>query len=229
MGAAVDAVALHVADDVVLLLAQVFPAWIIPVGFRLESFLEGPSPGVGFPPPLHVKVSLIRHRFCRGIRLVVDVEIVVESLVALVLHFNNSLAPEGHGPPSVETLAVLRAHLKRRGDEILAHTVPQAEEIADGTLHARFRAAVPVHAQHDAAAVVLLGETERHPDMLDAARTVDRADDAFLAGFDAPEIGIFTGGIPTGNPAAFVGTQRGQRRQAGLTDHGSFLSMIYSF
>ena len=97
-------------------------------------------------------------------------------------------------------------------------------KIADGTLHARFRATVPVYTQHDTPAVVLGRDPKRHPDMLDASRAVNLPDHPFLTGLDPPGIGVGARRVPARNPVALVCAQRGQRRQAGLADHGSSLA-----
>ena len=63
--------------------------------------------------------------------------------------------------------------------------------------------------------------------MLDASRAVDLPDHAILTGLDPPGIGVCARRVPARNPVALVRTQRWQRRQAGLADHGSSLAEVW--
>ena len=73
---------------------------------------------------------------------------------------------------ALNPLQFLGVHLKRCCDEVLTHTVSQPEKITDGTFDAWRGAVVPVHPYNNPPTVVLLGDAERHPDMLDASRSI---------------------------------------------------------
>jgi hypothetical protein len=69
--------------------------------------------------------------------------------------------------------------------------VPQTEEIAQRTNHARMRGIVPGHFQQ-----ALPQSGPGHPDMRDLARTFDVGQNAALPGMNNPEIGVPARPIP---------------------------------
>jgi len=68
--------------------------------------------------------------------------------------------------------------------------VAQPEEVSYGTFHAGYFGVVPVAPDDDAAAVVFLRNSQRHPHMLNASWTIDFRYGSPFAGFDSPKVGI---------------------------------------
>ncbi|MDP6051918.1 MAG: hypothetical protein QF879_06180 [Candidatus Latescibacteria bacterium] len=58
---------------------------------------------------------------------------------------------------------------------------------------------VPEHPNNTPPTVVVLGDGERHPEMLDASRAIDFTQRALFTCFDATEAGIATGRVAAGN------------------------------
>ncbi len=104
---------LRLEDHVVPLTAEVLNAKAVLADLLARHpRLRRPSLSRVLPPPLRVEVGHVRFRRLI-IKLVVEVEIEVEWVVALALHLEARSFDKGHREVAVKALTVLRRHRQR--------------------------------------------------------------------------------------------------------------------
>ena len=133
----------------------------------------------------------------------------MRSCGSLVLDLEARAVGERHREPAVHAAPVLGTHLERQRREVAPQPEADAEEVAERHLDARMRLAVPPHAQHQPAQVVLLG-LDRHrgdPDVLHAAGALDRAERHALPRRHEHEVAVRAGPVPRGETFAAKGPQ----------------------
>ena len=161
--------------------------------------LVGDAVGGVLPVPCRVEPSQAGLQFI--VLLVVDV--VVEGaaiLLPLVLDGDLGALFVGHGPPAVEALPVLGAHLEGGGDIVVGDPVADAEEVADGNLDAGVLLPVPVCPEHQLPEVPLVAAPDGDPDVLDAAGSLHLGEDRRLPGGDHGEVLVPAGPVVAGDP-----------------------------
>ena len=132
------------------------------------------------------------------VALVIDVEVLGVGFGRLVEELDPGTPGERHLEVAIEGAAEAELRVvgggggEEGGLERRDHTVTEAEEIAEGNGDAGLGGVIPGDEEEAFAVVRLLG----HPDVGDAAGTVDVGEDAALAGGDGPGVAVAAGGVP---------------------------------